>query len=74
MKRVVVPTEPTEELVEAACKGLGFTPKWTRTILEAVREKRGTASEPGILPELRAVLAVLNGVPLSDIKRGYKGK
>jgi hypothetical protein len=67
-----IPIEPTDELIEAALIACGLTPKFRAQTMDAVRKHRGTPNEPTVCCEVRAVLAVLNGVPLSEIKRGYR--
>jgi len=69
----IVPTEPTDEMIEAALIATGIYPKLRAEVMEIVREERGGPHEPGVCSEVRAVLAIINGVPLAQIKRGYKG-
>ena len=51
---------------------MGFAPKFGAQVLDSAMKNAGTASEPGLVFEIRAVLAVLRGVPLAEIKRGYR--
>ena len=67
-----IPWEPTDEIIEAALTACGVGEKWKNTVMEQVRKHRGTPQEPGIVCEIRAVLALLNGVPLGEIKRGRR--
>lgn len=67
-----LPIEPTDEMIEAALIALGVEPKIRTIVLSKLPTTKGTSNEPGIVCELRAALAVASGVPLSEIKRGYR--
>jgi hypothetical protein len=70
---MIVAPEPTDEMIEAALIACGVTGSVRRQTMDAVRKNRGGPHEPGVCSQVRAVLAIINGVPLATIKRGYAG-
>jgi hypothetical protein len=71
---MIVDPEPTDEMIEAALIAIGFAPNLRAATMQLVKTTKGTAHEPGVCCEIRAVLAIINGVPLSEIKRGFRTK
>lgn len=71
---VEVPEEPTAEMIEAQLIAVGIAPSIRRQVMKKLPEQQGTPHEPGVCSQVRAVLAVLRGEPLSKIKRGYRPK
>lgn len=67
-----LPIEPTDEMIEAAWIAIGIEPKVRKDLMSYLPRAKGTSNEPVIVCGLRAALAVANGVPLSEIKRGYR--
>ncbi len=67
-----VAPEPTDEMIEAALIACGVSPRVIDQTMHSVRRNKGTAHEPAICCQLRACIAIINGVPLTQIKRGYR--
>lgn len=58
-------------LYDAGLRALGVQPKIRRDWMEAAGREFGGPHEPGGLASVRAILAVLDGLPLEQVKRGF---
>lgn len=70
----IVPDEPTADMIEAALISCGLEKAVRAKVMKSLPDLQGGPHEPGICNQLRAVLAVINGCPVSEIKRGFKGR
>ena len=68
----IVDPEPTDEMIEALLIATGITGKLRAATMEAVQKHRGGPNEPCACSQARAVLAIVNGVTLHQINRGYR--
>jgi cation transport regulator ChaC len=71
---VTVPSEPTIEMYTAYLKAIGINPEkgYGKGLITSIRKHAGTTNEPGIVTGIRAAIAVGGGLPLDQVKRGWR--
>lgn len=69
----IIPREPTLEMCIAYMKATGITPSLLKKWTEYLERNLGGPHECSFVVGLRAAIAVGSGLPLDQVKRGYRG-